>query len=165
MVFSVEARYPHQVWEIEVPLSIRRFTTAADVEALCEAFHRTHERIFAVADPDSAVEVVAWRLHVRCSLRTVEMTQARSVAGKSVAPTTRIAYFPPVGELEVPVYRLASLDVGRPVHGPALIESPVTTVVIDPDAVAELLPSGSLVLGPTGGSTWGSAPLEAATSV
>ncbi len=49
VVLSVEARYPHQVWDIEVPLSSRRFTTASDVESLREAFHRAHERIFAVS--------------------------------------------------------------------------------------------------------------------
>ena len=32
--FSVEARYPHQVWEIEVPLAKGRFDGPADVERL-----------------------------------------------------------------------------------------------------------------------------------
>ena len=32
--FSVEARYPHQVWEIEVPLAKGRFDDATDVERL-----------------------------------------------------------------------------------------------------------------------------------
>ena len=49
--YFVEARYPYQVWELEVPLPSGRFDGEADVGALVEAFHATHERVFAVNEP------------------------------------------------------------------------------------------------------------------
>ena len=156
--YAVEARYPHQVWEIEVPLSVTRFVDEGDVESLRQAFHLAHERIFAVSDPSSPVEVVAWRLRARCGLRTVRTDGGTDNRRKSGERTTRLAYFAGHGELETPVHPLSRLVVGGHVAGPALIESPVTTVVVDPPATAELLPTGSLLLAPGEGSA--SAPLR-----
>ena len=51
--FSVEARYAHQIWEIEVPLRVNRFASDADVTWLKEDFHATHREIFAIDDPES----------------------------------------------------------------------------------------------------------------
>src|SRR5690606_18352633 len=58
--FFAEARYREQVWEIEVPLPIRRFRTQADLDALVESFDRTHEDLFAVQDAGSVIEIVSW---------------------------------------------------------------------------------------------------------
>ena len=67
--FFAEARYPEQVWEIEVPLAAPRFDGPDDVTALVEAFHKVHEDIFAIADPGSGIEVVGWTASVKCRLR------------------------------------------------------------------------------------------------
>ncbi|HJU48641.1 MAG TPA: hydantoinase/oxoprolinase family protein, partial [Gaiellaceae bacterium] len=147
VTFSVEARYPHQVWEIEVPLPTERFDDSEDVERLRQAFHRQHEQVFAVRDAGSAVEVVAWRAHVRCRLRSVALGMGED-AEPAVDESTRPAYFPGHGERETAVVALASLEPGRRRQGPLLIESPTTTVVLDPGAAAERLPSGSLLVWP-----------------
>ena len=43
ITFSAEARYAHQVWELEIELRAPRFETRADVHALAEDFHAEHE--------------------------------------------------------------------------------------------------------------------------
>ncbi len=101
---AAEARYPHQNWEIEVPLQVERFSHA-DVEQLRQDFHARHHEIFAINDSESAVEVVGWRARVRCRLRE---TQARQVLaqrathkpdGAPGAPTsaTPARWTPPCG--------------------------------------------------------------------
>src|SRR5204863_8213569 len=40
--YAVEARYPHQIWEIEVALPSDRFDDEADRKALVDAFHAAH---------------------------------------------------------------------------------------------------------------------------
>ena len=52
--FSIEGRYPHQVWEVEVPLTNGSLASAAEVEELRHAFHDTHEQLFAIRDEDVA---------------------------------------------------------------------------------------------------------------
>ena len=59
--YFVEARYPYQVWELDVALPKGRFEGQADLDATIEAFHREHERVFAVKEPGQQVECVYWR--------------------------------------------------------------------------------------------------------
>ncbi len=56
--------------------------------------------------------------------------------------------FPGHGPLDTPVRRLDLLPLGETFAGPAILESPFTTVVIDPAAHYVRQPSGSLVVLP-----------------
>ncbi|HEY0793773.1 MAG TPA: hydantoinase/oxoprolinase family protein, partial [Chthoniobacterales bacterium] len=56
VTFSVEARYPQQIWELEVPLPGDVFQGADDVAKLRAGFHRVHEEVLSVADLDAEVE-------------------------------------------------------------------------------------------------------------
>lgn len=143
--YSVEARYPNQVWEIEVPLRTGHFGTEADVAAFRDDFHTVHEQLFAVSDPSSQVEIVAWHAHVRCLLPRRPF-QSGPVDLDDRAGRTRAAYFAGVGTVETLVRRYESLRVGERLEGPAIVESPVTTVVVPPLNSIERLESGSLVL-------------------
>src|SRR5262249_17550344 len=58
--FFVEARYRAQVWELDVPTP-RRLESDEDVDAVEDAFHATHERIFAVREPGQYLECLLWK--------------------------------------------------------------------------------------------------------
>ncbi len=147
VTLTAEARYPNQVWEIEVPLPVDRFGDDADVRALEQEFHRVHEELFAFADRDAHVEIVAWRAQIRCVLRSADVS-APPVAAGDDAGGTRPAYFSATGAADTTVRRYATLAVGERLEGPALVESPVTTVVVPPGATIERLASGSMLLRP-----------------
>jgi N-methylhydantoinase A len=145
--FFAEARYPDQVWEIEVPLRSPVFAGAADVDAFRADFHGVHRELFAVADNSSQVEVVAWRARARCRLRD----HAAPSAAASAAPSTEIgrrrAYFGNK-QLDCDVHIFAGVDARKKMRGPAVIESPSTTVVLPPGAEAVRSPQGSLRITP-----------------
>jgi N-methylhydantoinase A len=126
--FFAEARYPEQVWEIEVPLAARRFESEADIQALVQEFHKVHEDIFAINDPESGVEVVGWTASVKCRLREGESGSLAKREFKTAVDGTR--------------------KEGEILNGPAIIESPFTTVVVDPGATAERRASGSVSIVP-----------------
>lgn len=148
--FFMEARYPDQVWEIEVPLRNARFQGADDVAALEADFNRAHEEQFAVADEGSRIEIVSWSVVVRCRLRDTDLGlvtgTARTVAGLAQRP----AYFPGHGVLQTDVLEFERMEPGVRIAGPAIVESAVTTIVVDPGADCERRPSGSLILRPFG---------------
>jgi N-methylhydantoinase A len=146
--FAVEARYPHQVWEIEVPLRHGRLDTRDQLDALREDFHQLHEELFAVRDSAAPVELVTWRAHVRCSLRQTPLAHAVPEPSHRAVASSRRAYFPALGLTDVPVRAHDSLVVGERLSGPLIVESPVTTVVLDEQAAVELTPSGSLLINP-----------------
>jgi N-methylhydantoinase A len=150
--FSVEARYPHQVWEIEVPLRRDHLETAAEVEELREDFHATHDELFAMRDEQAPVELVTWRAHVRGALRHGEIAGAHTEPSRRTLASQRDAYFPGLGIVTAPVRRIDSVAVGERLAGPLILESPVTTVVLDERASLERLASGSLLIDPLSGS-------------
>ena len=91
---SVEARYPHQIWEIEVPVKGGEIRGAEDLDALKAEFHAMHKTIFEINDPASEVEFVTWRAKVRCRLREAGAGRLPEAAtAESGGPSRRRIYF------------------------------------------------------------------------
>ncbi len=142
--FSVEARYPHQIWEIEVPIASDRVSLQADLDALKLAFHETHKSIFEIYDPVSEVEFVTWRAKVRCRLREGGSGSLPKPMDTGPTLTARKVYFGATGWVDAPVARFEAMRPGEPVAGPAIIESSFTTVVVEPGTVAVRTEGGGL---------------------
>jgi N-methylhydantoinase A len=79
-------------------------------------------------------------------LRHRELAGARPEPSRRAVAAQRQAYFPGLGLVATPVRNLESLAVGERLSGPLLIESPVTTVVLDEHSAAERAPTGSLLI-------------------
>ncbi|MEO8684358.1 MAG: hydantoinase/oxoprolinase family protein [Devosia sp.] len=142
--YFVEARYPHQIWEVEVPVPSASIDAGSDLKTLTTNFHDMHQRIFEICDRNSEVEFVTWRVRVSATIRR---EKPASLVGKSLskpAHTKRNAYFPGAGWVEVPVLSLEGMLPGEKVDGPAIVESSFTTIVVDPDTVGERTAHGGL---------------------
>jgi N-methylhydantoinase A len=144
--YSVEARYEHQVWEIDVPLRTGEFSTDADIQQFVEDFHAAHEKIFGFRDPVSAVEVIGWVSRARCRLHNSDVGRIAEREQAGPQGGTRKAYFSGTGHIDVPVRTFDALAVGDIHQGPAIVETPFTTIVIDPAAKFRRTPAGSLVV-------------------
>lgn len=147
--YILEARYRHQIWEIDLPLEINRFKSKKDVARVREEFDRLHEEVFAFRDPTSEVEFVGWRATARCKLRNGKLgkLQHEKLFEKDLAPR-RTAYFEGKGSVNARVLPFESMRPNVSVRGPAIVESPFTTVVIEAGAKVVRKPSGSLVITP-----------------
>ena len=131
-----EARLARQVWQIDVPLRVQLFGgDPAAVQALLADFGDLHEEIFAVRDNRSAVEVVGIRARVTCPLDSRSEGRMRLPPG---APEgEREVYFSGYGIVTAQVRSLAALEPQQTLPGPAIIESPLSTIVIEPGTAAE----------------------------
>jgi len=146
ITYSFEGHYPSQVWDIEATIPGGKMASAADVEAMTMAFHAAHEELFAFADRASEVEIVGWRAQVNVPLRSeMKGRVMRRADARTPAPTRR-CFFPEVGETEVPVRVFETMGDGETLVGPGIVESSLTTVVVNPGATAKKAPSGSLVV-------------------
>ncbi|MFG1687022.1 hydantoinase/oxoprolinase family protein [Nonomuraea sp. NPDC049269] len=146
--YLVEARYPGQVWDLEVELPFSRIRTDEDVEILRRSVSEAHERVFSVAGVGD-VEVLVWR--GRLTADAQRPRPATSVIGGEASDGpephhTRHAYFTEGGSFDVPVYLGDALRPGHHVNGPALILEPTTTIVVYPDADVNLTPSGHYLM-------------------
>lgn len=140
-----EARYPGQIWELDTPIGTPRFLSRADTDALVRNFHELHERIFAVRDPGSPVEVISWKVRLVISLPKPDPETARAgLSGREHA--VRKCFFGARNSVDTPVYKAQALGRGVRIEGPAIIEEPTTTLVIYPETSAVVSPAGHYLL-------------------
>ncbi len=150
LTYKAEARYPNQVWEIEIPFAVEQFSSALDLEAMKQVFHENHKRIFAINDTDSEVEIVTWSVSVRC--RICQNTMAGRLSGdgvEEVKANTRSIIFANEDRYEADIIRFEAMKENQTFNGPAIVESPFTTVVVDPQTQFSRTQDGSLILVPT----------------
>jgi N-methylhydantoinase A len=141
--FMVEARYRAQVWELDVPIP-SRIAGEEEVRALEEAFHATHERVFAVREPGQYLECLLWKTRATAVLDKPQV-RAREITGGGRMDHAD-AYFPEIGLTSVPRYDGGSLTPGTRLEGPAIIREPTTTVVVYPGSIAAVTPLGNYLL-------------------
>jgi N-methylhydantoinase A len=139
--YWVEARYPQQTWEIEVPIAWPTADRKVDIAGLAEDFHAAHKALYAVSDPASPVEFIAWR--VRASTSLGQAADARLHPATRRAPPSRRRIWLD-GWTEVEVHRLAAIPAEARLAGPAIVESALTSIFLPPDCQARRLASGTL---------------------
>jgi N-methylhydantoinase A len=131
---SVDMRYGEQIFEIQVPLDGVDLGAADVMDRIAERFHRRHEELYTYSAPDQDVVLVNARVAVIGQLPSLPAEPTRSAGSQAVAARTRRAW---LGRwVEAPVYDLDALPPGAEIKGPAIFESPTTTVVVrEPDHV------------------------------
>ena len=108
--------------------------------------HQLHNRIFAISDPGSEIEFVTWIARVSCRLRKNDIGQLVVEEMDQAQEKYRDVYFSAGGMSKTLVLPFESLEHEKIITGPAIIESPFTTIVVDPDSQARATASGNLIL-------------------
>ena len=145
--YIAEARYLGQVWELDTPLRQVPLPLEGGVGLLAETFHQVHERVFAVRDEGSAVEIVNWKARL-----TVPLAKPIDVAPKAADITllppalSRQCFFGGTAPVTTGIYKPADLAPGRTIVGPAIIEEPTTTLVVYPGTSVMVSGAGNFLL-------------------
>lgn len=131
--------YPGQTFDMPLPLPGDGAFTRRAREAMIESFHRAHEELHTYASRDQVPILRA--LGVQATAVTTKPELPRISSSSRPASTARKgrrrAYFD--GRwMQTPVYDGPSLRARQTVEGPAIIEEPLTTVVIYPGQEARL---------------------------
>jgi N-methylhydantoinase A len=148
--YIAEARYRHQVWQLDVLLREGSLETPEALAQLVEDFHAVHEEVYAVRDERAVLEIVNLRARVTCPLIGGAADTVALQAADGAAQSRRV-FFNGVGVVDAAICRLETMAPGAHLDGPAIIESSFTTIVLNPGASAERAPSGSLVIVPDAG--------------
>jgi N-methylhydantoinase A len=144
--FLVEARYAHQVWEIDLRIDAERLLAPGGLSQFEQDFHDTHKSIFAFDDPVSPIEVIAWRASVRCPTAGHTEFKLTQLDAEVSSAKQRRAYFPTDGWIDVPVMRFERLAHNDWRFGPAIIETPFSSIVIDRASTFSRTAGGNLVV-------------------
>jgi N-methylhydantoinase A len=144
--YFVEARYAYQVWDLAIALEGDGIADEAQLERLLESFHDAHERIFAVREPGQRIEMSQWKGRVIASTAKPPLGAGERGAADTGGPRRRRAFFPELGEVEIPVHLGEQLGPGKSVLGPALVIEPETTIVVYPGWSAAVTDLGNYKL-------------------
>ncbi|WP_191083711.1 hydantoinase/oxoprolinase family protein [Roseococcus microcysteis] len=137
---AADMRYGEQVFEITVPLDGVVPTRAA----LREAFHARHRALFTYDLPEEEVVLVTARAAARGVLPALPRLPAG--APRPATPEAERRCLLEGGWAMLPVWRFEALAAGQRVAGPAIVESPTTTVLLQPGDAAVMEPGGWLAV-------------------
>ncbi len=145
---SVYMRYKGQIHEVSVPIDAS--VALADPGQIVRDFHLHYERRYGkgTTNPAAPVEALSW-----------EVRAAAPAVSPSLAELAEGVHEPPAqarkGEREVffgggwqatPIFDRARLQANNAVFGPAIIEAPDTTILINPGQRARMDRFGDLVI-------------------
>jgi N-methylhydantoinase A len=136
-----DMRYVGQSYELTVELE-----GDGVLEDAVTAFHALHQSLYGHSDRTRMVEFVNLRT-VHIHRLAAKGPQPPPMHRETRPPTARQAYFESLGKfVNTPVYARSSLAPGMRLEGPAIVEQPDTTLVIQPEHAATELPDGSILL-------------------
>lgn len=147
LVLSADMRYVGQSFEVDVPLDIA-WIARGDWQAVTDAFHAAHERVYSHTQPGAPVELIDLRLRIVGSTTKPPLPAPGSVPAGTPAPVAarRQLLESAAGPSDVPVHRRAELAGGHVMAGPALVDQDDTTVYLPPGWRGTVHASGSLLL-------------------
>jgi N-methylhydantoinase A len=148
---SVDARYPGQVHELTVSVPSATTISNDDIRTIERAFHEEHKLRFTYSRPELPVEFLHWRVSGVGRMPVVEhLETATDVSGEELADAARLgsreAWIDGQGMVPVEVYDADRLHAGASIAGPAILQSPTTTILLGPGDELSVGSDGSLEL-------------------
>jgi N-methylhydantoinase A len=131
--------YPGQTFDMPVTLDGEAAFTARDLRRLIESFHREHESLHTYASRDQMPILRGLGLRATAVTAKPQLPHiaASSRDARAALKGRRRAYF--AGRwVSTPVYDGVKLRARQTVVGPAIIEEPLTTIVVYPGQRARL---------------------------
>jgi N-methylhydantoinase A len=147
---AIDVHYRRQVHEVTVPVSGEGAFGAGDLAALAEDFAALYRERYGKESTleDAEIELVTFRVRGAARLRPPELKRHEegSADARAAVVETREVYFPGEGAVTVECFDFDRLHAGAHVPGPALIWSPITTVVVPSGSTARVDPYRNLVI-------------------
>jgi N-methylhydantoinase A len=135
---SLDMRYRYQVHEVNVPLpSGVSQLRCEDMDEVYDRFDDLYESLYGKGSAyrEAGKEIVTFRVTAIGALRKPNIRRGRRAAldGVSALKGTRPVYFEEDRDfIPTSIYDFERMCPGMNIGGPAVIESPVTTIVINP---------------------------------
>ena len=140
---SIDMRYRRQIHVVTTPLETEDDLEERDIEPLLDAFDRFYEERFGAGSAYrvAGVEMVNFRLRGVGVLHKTELRGEKpggSDPAEALVETNEVYFGRPRQVLSAPCYDFGKLSPGNVVTGPAVIWSPITTVVVNPEQEATM---------------------------
>ena len=138
---AIDMRYRRQVHVVTTPVDVPGQLNADDLQTVIDSFNRLYEERFGKGSGyrEAGIEMVNFRLRGTGKLRKPELKgqELGSPDPRAAFVERRQAYFSTVHAMrEADCYDFERLAPGNQVSGPAIVWTPITTMVINPGHAA-----------------------------
>ena len=138
---AIDMRYRRQVHVVTTPVDVPGQLSVDDLETVIDSFNRLYEERFGKGSGyrEAGIEMVNFRLRGTGKLRKPELKgqELGLPDPKAAFVERRQAYFSTVHAMrEADCYDFERLAPGNQVSGPAIVWTPITTMVINPGHAA-----------------------------
>lgn len=141
---SADMRYRKQGFDIRVPLPEGPLGPGS-LAAITAAFERVYEELYGHIVPDTAIDVMSWRV-VTAGPKPVFRLPVAAGSSEDPLKGRRRIFVPDAGFVEVPVYDRYRLNAGDVLQGPAIVEERESTVVVNGPGRITVDPNCNLIV-------------------
>jgi N-methylhydantoinase A/oxoprolinase/acetone carboxylase beta subunit/N-methylhydantoinase B/oxoprolinase/acetone carboxylase alpha subunit len=129
--YTADMRYLDQVYEVNVPIPNLSQERTALLDAWAKNFHARYQELFSYHHMDQEIRLVTLRVSVLGRRSKVALPE--KPAGQAACGALKGQRRVFLDEWHtVPVYTTAALSPGVTLEGPAILESPFTTILVEP---------------------------------
>ncbi len=146
---SADMRYKGQIHEVSVPVPF----AGDDVDEAATAqivrdFHVHYERRYGqgTTSPAAPVEALSWEVRVASGAATPRVAERAEAAPAPSGPKGERPVYFRGGWRTVPIYQREGLADGSRLAGPAIVEAPDTTILVNPGQSVRMDLFGDLVM-------------------
>jgi N-methylhydantoinase A len=135
---SLDMRYRYQAHELNVAFpAITAEVTTADMATIDAEFDRLYEQTYGPGSGyrEAGKEIVTYRLSARGIIRKPLIEKSEGATGsaeRALKGRRKVFFGDSAGFIETPIFDFRILHPGVEIAGPAVIESTVTTIVVNP---------------------------------
>jgi N-methylhydantoinase A len=144
VAYSINMRYLGQNYEQEVSIPSDA-VTSGNLQAAYDAFIRTHEEKYGYAIENEIIELVSFRVTVSGHDEAPRL-EATPEHGEAASRPDRAVHFHGRGQVPARILIRYALKPGTTIEGPAIIEEPGATALVEPGMRVEVLPDGQLLI-------------------
>ena len=145
VTISADMRYLDQIYEVNVPLPRLEGSDETMVSQLADNFHRRYQELYSYSQSTQEIRLITLRVSTAGKLLRLDPPlKAGGGTLDDAATGSRRIYLD--DWQEVPVYSMELLPVSGEIHGPAILESDFTTILVEPGDFAAVDPYGGIEL-------------------
>jgi N-methylhydantoinase A len=143
-VSFMNLRYLGQNYEHDVPVP-EGVLTSDGLEQIFQSFNQRHETLYGYAISDVVIELVSFQVTAYGDTEKPSLSMLRP-STQHAEPIQRKVYFPGHDWLDTPITSRASLEPGRRLDGPAVIQEAGSTTVLRPGDRMQVHETGILLI-------------------
>jgi N-methylhydantoinase A len=154
-IFYANLRYVGQEHTIPIPVSNAHLLTG-DLGAVRKAFHAEHAKRYSQSAPDESMEIVSLRLVVTAArgdtMAEHWLDEPWKPEGSMEETSREVVFDDPEKPLKTRILWRPSLPAGMRIEGPAVMEEPNATTLIQHGDIATITGTGQVVIAINGSS-------------